>query len=251
MLKHLFTLILALLCPCLSAADTPRVAVASNMFHAMSEVAQLFKSDTGHKIRLTMGSSGNFTHQIVQGAPFDIFLSADRKYLAQLKSAGVPLVDEKHFARGRISLFIPSDSSLSEASTLDNALKDLFHGKYTRLVIANPEHAPYGLAARQALQTAGLWVIEKKRFLIAENAAQAGQLSLSGSVDAGIIPASFEHLSQFKGQGRFFPIPDSWHEPLQQYLILLNGTSESAVSLFNYLDTDKSRNVIRRYGYSF
>ena len=120
----------------------------------------------------------------------------------------------------------------------------------TRLVIPNPEHAPYGLAARQALQNAGFWVIEHQRVLLAENAAQATQIALSGNVDAGIIPASFAQLSNVQKKGKFFLIPEAWHDPLQQYLVLLNGANSLEVRFYDYLQELNAQLTVQEYGYT-
>jgi molybdate transport system substrate-binding protein len=250
MKKFISLLILTLFANITLAADSLKIAVASNMSHAMTDIASAFRQDTDIKTKLTFGSSGNFARQIIQGAPFRLFLSADSKYVDLLTENGLNLLADIEYARGRIGLFIPNGSLMSDSNDLGSAMKMLFHGKYKRLTIANPEHAPYGLAAQQALQSAGMWVVDKHRLLLAENAAQATQFVLSGNVDAGIIPASFAQLPELKDKGRFFLIPEQWHQPLQQHLVLLDGANSIEKQFFEYMQNAKAQNIIQEYGYT-
>lgn len=248
--KFIYLLIITLLSNSTIAADDPIIAVASNMSHAFTDIAASFQKETNIRPKLTFGSSGNFARQIIQGAPFKLFLSADKKYVDLLRKNGIKLLADIEYARGRIGLFVPNGSRLSEQKELKSVIKKLFHGKYNRLVIANPEHAPYGLAAQRALQSAGLWVVEKKRLLLAENAAQTTQIAISGNVDVGIIPASHAYLPELEGKGKFFLIPEQWHQPLQQHLVLLNGANSSETKFFQYLQNEKSQLILKNYGYT-
>ena len=232
------------------AADIPRIAVASNMSHAMTDIASAFQRDTGIRVELSFGSSGNFSRQIIQGAPYNLFLSADAKYVDLLIENGLKPLADIAYARGRIVLFIPHGSALSDSSDLQASIAKLSQGKFNRLVIANPGHAPYGVAALQALRNAGIPEIDKKRLLLAENAAQATQIALSGNVDAGIIPASFTHLTGLRESGMFFIIPESWHQPLQQRLVLLEGATNMEKQFFNYMQNQSSQLIIKKYGYN-
>jgi len=243
-------LLLSLFADNIFAAKNPRVAVASNMAHAMTDIASAFQQETGTRAELSFGSSGNFARQIIQGAPFSMFLSADAKYIDLLTENGLKLLADIEYARGRIVLFIPHGSPLSNSTDLKSAIAKLEQGKFRRLVIANPGHAPYGVAALQALRNAGLQQIEKKRLLLAENAAQATQIALSGNVDAGIIPASFTHLTGLQDKGVYFNIPESWHQPLQQRLVLLEDATSTDKQFYYYMQNEKSQLIIKKYGYS-
>ena len=232
------------------AADSARIAVASNMSQAISDIADKFQQDNSIRTQLTSGSSGNFARQIIQGAPYRLFLSADIKYVDLLRSNNIKIIEQIEYARGRIGLFVSNKSTLSEARDLKSVINKLYHGNFNRLVIANPMHAPYGLAAEQALQSAGLWVIEKHRLLLAENAAQSTQIAISGNVDLGIIPSSHSHLQEVRTQGQFFLIPEQWHQPLKQYLLVLEGANEAEMKFFNFLQTRQSQLLIKSYGYT-
>lgn len=244
--------LLVLLCvsaEVLPAGRSHSVAVASNLSHALTDIAASFREDYGINMKLTFGSSGNFARQIIQGAPFRVFLSADRKSVDLLLDNGLHLLADIDYADGRIGLFVPHASGLSGHSDLESVIKGLFHGRYSRLVIPNPEHAPYGLAAQQALQNAGVWIMDRQRLILAENAAQAAQIAMSGNVDAGFIPASFARLPQLAAEGRFFLVPAHWHQALSQQLVLLAGASDAEKRFFDYLQGDKALRIIKAYGY--
>lgn len=232
-----------------SWAEMPVVAVASNMTHVMTDIAAAYRQATGKNVKLTFGSSGNFTRQIEQGAPYTIFISAADKYVRILAGKNRLQAPPVAYARGQIGLFIPKDSPLHDAADLHAVFNSLYYGNYSRIAIANPEHAPYGVAAVQALQSGGLWAYEKDRLLIAENAAQVAQYVLSGGVDAGIIPASFAGLPIVTGNGRFIPIPPDWHAPIDQYLALLKGAGSGSRDFYRFLLGGRATGILEKSGY--
>lgn len=219
------------------------------MSFVFTEISDRYKQETGIGPKLSFGSSGNFAQQILHGAPYRLFLSAGKKYIDFLIHNGVEIDARIDYARGRIGFFVPNGSSLYAQTGLDRIIKSLIYDQFHHLVIANPEHAPYGMAAKQSLQRAGLWAIERDKLLVGESAAQAMQFTLSGGVDLGIIPASFARLPEIKNRGKFYLIPEAWHQPIQQYLILLKGADKSTRAFYRYLLSDKAKNIIRRYGY--
>ena len=232
------------------AAEPPLVAVASNMTQAMTEIAGRFQSSSGIKIKLSFGSSGNFARQILQGARYQLFVAADKKYVDMLRDNGRQLTRIAEFAQGRIDFFIPKDSRLAGPGDLHSIVNAIQFGNYRRLVIANPEVAPYGLAAKQALASAGIWIINYSKLLVGENAAQAVQFSLSGAVDIGIIPASAAVQPEVRERGSFIPIPEAWHLPIQHYLVLLGSANPSAVRFYDYLLTGAAQRILVTYGYT-
>lgn len=242
--------ILLLLAPALVRAESPVVAVAANMTRAMTEIAARYQAKTGKKIKLTFGSSGNFTRQIQQGAPYTLFLSADLKYVDMLAQRNRTASKAIPFAVGEIGILIPNSSVLSDAADVHAIFQSLMYDQYRKIAIANPETAPYGAAAVQALQSGGLWAIPSQKMLIAENAAQVVQYGLTGSVDAAIIPSSFAVYPGFRGEGKFFPIPANWYDPIEQYLVLLRGAGTSTKAFLNYLEGDDAKEIIRKYGYT-
>ena len=233
-----------------TAAEAPLVAVASNLTQAMTEIADHFQASSGIKVKLSFGSSGNFTRQILQGAHYQLFLAADKKSVDMLRDNGQRLFRSAEFARGRIGFFIPKDSRLAGKTDLNSIISAIKFEDYTRLAIANAEVAPYGLAAEQALNSAGIWVLNRSKLLVGENAAQTVQFSLSGAVDIGIIPASAAFQPEVKEGGNFVLIPDSWHQPIQQYLLLLSDTNPASVRFYDYLLNIESQGILIKYGYT-
>ena len=231
-------------------AQSMNVAVASNLTHTITEISTAFFRDEGEKVNLTFGSSGNFARQIVQGAPYQVFISAGEKYVDFIRDNGREINDFKPLVHGRLSLYVPETSKLERPGTLADALKTMQYGDFRRMAIANPEHAPYGQAAREALVNAGVWVFSNKKLLVGENAAQSMQFCLSGSVDLCIIPSSFLALEQFSGKGNSFIIPQNWHPPITQYAVLLDDGDEQGIRYFNYLSSVSSGAVFKKYGYS-
>lgn len=232
------------------AEKAPMFAVASNMMQVMTEILNLYGQENGKSdINLVFGSSGNFARQIIQGAPFQLFLSANKRYVNELMKNHSHVAAYREFALGRIGYFIPSGSMLSGKKNLEQIDNALENGAYRRIAIANPEFAPYGVAARQALQTAGLWVIEKKKLLMGENIAQAMQYTLSGGVDVGIVPQSFAVLPEISQKGKFFLIPEDWHDPIIEYLVLMQNAGRESREFYQYLLSGKATPILKKYGY--
>ncbi len=237
-------------CSSVSAKEAPVVAIAANMTHAMTDIIDQFQMETGNRIRVSYGSSGNFTRQLLQGAPYKLFLTAHRKY-AELLAEKADIIDTSTpYVSGRIGLFIPYDSNLVDSENLEAAINSLQFGQYRRIVMANPEHAPYGIAAQQALQQAGIWTILRKRLLLAENTAQAAQFAVSGGIDIGIIPYSLAVVPEISKQGKFFLIPESWHQPIEQHLVLIKGAGKMVKIFYDYLLSDRTKKILTDYGYS-
>lgn len=231
-------------------ADTPLVAVASNMTHVMKDIAEKYGESKGKNVRLTFGSSGNFTRQIQQGAPYRVFLSAAENYVHILQEKQLLAEPPRAYVTGRIGFFIPENSSLDQATNLTEVFNHLYYGDYRRIAIANPEHAPYGIAAGQVLQNAGFWAVPAQRLMVAENAAQVVQYVLSGGVDAGLIPHSFADLPVVRNNGRYLPVPENLHEPITHYLALLKGAGPSERDFYTYLAGETAQSLLLRSGYS-
>ena len=229
--------------------ESLNIAVASNLTHTITEISEAFYREEGNRVNLTFGSSGNFARQIVQGAPYQVFISAGKKYVDFIRARGMQIAASRALVYGRLNLYVPEASKLEKPASLADALKILQYGEYRRMSIANPEHAPYGQAARKALTSAGVWVVNHKKLLLGENAAQAMQFCLSGSVDLCIIPGSFLALEQFAGKGHGFPLPQDWYPPITQYAVLLDDNDEQGSRYFDYLSSASSADIFRKYGY--
>ncbi len=233
------------------AADVPPIAAAADLKFALAEIAVRFKQDTGREVRIAFGSSGNFTHQIEQGAPFELFLSADENFIFRLADKGLTQDRGVRYAIGRVVLFVPHGSPLVPDADLAGLRAALADGRLKRFAIANPEHAPYGRAAREVLQHAGLWAALEPRLVLGENAAQAMQFAASGSSQGGIVALSLSKAPEVARLGRFVTLPAEWHagEPLRQRMVLTKKAGETARLFHAYLQQPAARAIFERYGF--
>lgn len=232
-----------------ASTTAPLVAAASDLQFALDEIVTRFQRDTGIAPRVTYGSSGNFTRQIEQGAPFELFLSADEAYVDRLAAAGLTRGDGVPYAIGRIVLFAPHGSALEPDPGLKNLAARLASGESGRLAIANPEHAPYGRAAEQAMRSLGVWEAVQPKLLLGENVAQAAQFASSGNADGGIIAYSLALAPALRDRGTFALLPETLHAPLRQRMVLLQRASPAAARLYDYLRSPASRAILREYGF--
>ncbi len=221
-------------------------AIASNFVHVIPRLR--LDDDESVNVRLSFGSSGNFSRQIIQGAPFDIFISASREYIKQLEQHHIAIAELAVFAEGQLSIYLPQNSRLYDKTRLAEVMYALQTGEFSRLAIPNPEYAPYGIAARQALSQAGVWAIKTRQLVLGENAAQAMQFCTTNNVDTCIVPTSFMYAIAGNQQGKHFPIPHNWHKPIRQYIALLDDTRTSR-QLFQTLVSEKTKAVLARFGY--
>ena len=230
-------------------AAAPAVAAASDLQFALAEIATAFARDTGQDVRLAFGSSGNFRRQIAQGAPFELFLSADETYVDALAAEGRTVDRGVRYATGRIVLFVPAGSPLKLDPTLADVRNAASDGRVTRFAIANPEHAPYGRAAREALQRAGAWDAIGPRLVLGENVSQAAQFATSGSAQGGIFAYSLALSPAFAGKGAHVLLPAASHAPLHQRMVLMKGAGAPARAFYAYLQQSAARAVLSRYGF--
>jgi molybdate transport system substrate-binding protein len=233
------------------AAETPPIAAAADLRFALPEVAERFKLDTGQEVKISFGSSGTFRTQIENGAPFQLFLSADENFIFQLADKSLTRDRGTLYAIGRVVLFAPHVSSLKVDSELKDLKTALGDGRVKHFAIANPDHAPYGRAARAALQHAGLWSVIEPKLVLGENASQAMQFAASASSQGGIVPLSLSKAQEVAKLGNFALIPSEWHanEPLKQRMVLLKSAGDVATAFYQYLQTPAAREVFIRYGF--
>jgi molybdate transport system substrate-binding protein len=237
------------LSPPVSAQAVPTVAAASDLNFALEEIAAKFRAETGQDIKLNFGSSGNFTAQLLQGAPFEMFLSADEGFVFRLADAGKTLDRGTLYAEGRIVLFAPKGSPLEPDANFTGLRAALQDGRIQRFAIANPEHAPYGRAAEQALKGQGLWEAVHPKLVLGENVSQAAQFATSGSAQGGIFAYSLVLSPQVSSLGRYVLIPADWHAPLRQRMVLMKNAGEIARSFYAYVQSPATRAIFRKYGF--
>jgi molybdate transport system substrate-binding protein len=246
--RTILLLALALALPA-RAEDPPVIAAASDLQFALEEVAARFTADTGQTVTLAFGSTGNLSRQIREGAPFQMFLAADESFVLDLAAEGLTRDEGKLYAVGQLALIVPKGSLLAVDGTLEDLRTALADGRVTRFAIANPEHAPYGRRAMEALQHAGLWDALQPHLVLGENVAQAAQFAVSGNAEGGIIAHSLALAPELAEAGDFALIPQDWHSPLLQRMVLLPEAGPVAESFYAYLSTPPALKILARYGF--
>ncbi len=250
--KTLLALTLAVLSifPGWAMAERVNIAAAADLKFALEEVAQAFQKDSGQALSLTFGSSGTFATQIRHGAPFQLFLSADENYVLVLHKEGLTADDGVLYALGRIVIVTPAGSALTADGELKGLAALIKANKLKRFAIANPEHAPYGQRAEEALRHARLWEAIRPNLVYGENVSQAAQFALSGSADGGIIALSLAKSPQMASHAQYALIPAEWHTPLKQRMVLLKHAGTVAKAFYDYLQQPAARVVLARYGFT-
>lgn len=245
-------LVIALLLTALPvrATDVPNIAAASDLQLALPEIASAFTRDTGAAVKLAFGSSGNFRRQIAEGAPFELFLSADEDYVRTLFQEGKTRDEGVLYAVGRIAVVSRIESPLLPDAALQHLKSALAAGEIKRFAIANPEHAPYGRAAQQALMHAGLWDAIKPKLVLGENVAQAAQFATTGGAQGGIVSYAQVLAPAMRTRLRYALIPAEWHAPLRQRMVLMKNAGTTASAFYRYLQSDFARGVFARYGFA-
>jgi molybdate transport system substrate-binding protein len=236
--------------PLHAQAVVANLAAASDLKFAIEEVAVRFEKDTGQKIRLVFGSSGNFKTQILQGAPFHLFMSADENFVYELADAGKTEDRGRTYAVGRIVIMVPSDGVLKPDGQLRDLAAALKDGRLKKFAIGNPEHAPYGARGKDALEHAGLWHDIRSKLVLGENISQAAQFAVSGSAEGGIVAYSLALAPNFAGRAKFELIPESWHKRLVQRMVLVRGAPPAARAFYEYLATPAAQEIMVRYGFA-
>ena len=234
-----------------------RVAAASDLKFALAALAKSFTAVTGIQIDLQFGSSGNFAQQIQQGLPLDLFLSADEGYVLALAKAGLTQGGVQDtgalYATGRVAMILPKNSALHLPKTDAEARSDLASQikSIRKFAIANPEHAPYGRAAKEALQNLGLWEQLQPKLVLGDNISQATQFVTSGAAQAGITALSLALAPEVAVQSSgHWLLPANLHAPLKQRMVLLKSAQPAAKTLFEYLQTPAAKAVLAKFGFS-
>ncbi len=221
-----------------------RLAAAANLRYALTELTHTFEQQTEHRIQVSYAASGTLTTQIEHGAPFDLFLSANPDYVQRLIKQGYG--DEAtEIAGAQMVLFAGSHSSVTLDEQLSGLKKALMNGTLNKVAIANPRHAPYGQAAKQLLEQAELWQPIQTHLLIAENASQVVQFSLSTSVDIGFVPYSYIIQPQLIDKGRFIKLKAS----LPQHALAINSNNSTVGEFMLFLQSAQAKKTFEHHGF--
>jgi molybdate transport system substrate-binding protein len=235
-------------CSALASDSAPAVltvAAANSMQNAFSEIGALFEAQTGHKVIFVFASSGQLTQQIENGAPYDLFAAANTEFIDRLDKQNLVLPDTiALYARGRIALAVNKDSGI-QAINLD----DFLLSEITHIAIANPEHAPYGIAAKEALQSAGVWEQVRPKLVYGENIRQTLQFIQTGDAQAGIIALSDANTPEIN----WTVLDDSLHNPLDQALAVVASSpnQQQARQFADFINSPEGIAILKKYGFSF
>jgi molybdate transport system substrate-binding protein len=232
----------------LCAAQEITVAAAADLQSAMQDAAARFERETGKKVKVIFGSSGNFFQQIQNGAPFDMFFSANPDYPKQLEAAG--LIEKGsyyQYAKGKIVVWVPNDSKIN----LNSGLKALLDPSVKKIAVANPLHAPYGQAAVSAMQKEGIYDSEKDKFVLGENISQTASFVVSGSADIGVVALSLALSPNMKDKGRYKEIPTDEYSPIELACVILSSSKnkEIAQQFLTYFKTAPVDDLLVGYGF--
>lgn len=247
-MKHTLRLFAFALLLCLSSAVFAAkftIAAASDLRFALDDIIEIFrKAHPEAQVEVIYGSSGKMTTQIINGAPYDLFFSADISFPEKLKAQGFAATDPAVYAIGRIVIW----STTQDASKL--TLQDLTSDNIRRIAIAQPSHAPYGLRAKEAMIAAGVWDKLQGKLVFGENIAHTAQMVESGAAEVGIIALSLAKFPQLARHGHHL-IDDALHQPLTQgYVVTKRGGEVPGVMDFaRYMETDHAHAIMERYGF--
>lgn len=250
-LRAVFALatILCMWLPAEAGGAEIKVAAASDLTFAFKDVATQFEKQTGSKIKLTYGSSGNFFAQIQNGAPFDLFFSADVDYPKRLEAAG--LIEPGtiyEYASGKLVMWVPNASKLD----LSRGLATLLDPGIRKIAIANPDHAPYGVAAVAAMRHAAVYDKIESKLVLGENISQTAQFVQSGNADAGILALSLAIAPAMKDKGRYVEIPAADYPPIVQAAVILKSSSNKGLAnqFMKFIQQPDTVALMARYGFS-
>ena len=234
----------------LTRAETLTVAAAADMKFALEDCLVVFRKDNpGIDVKATYGSSGNFCTQIENGAPFDLFLSADKKYPEKLVAGGHAAADSLFpYAVGRLVVWVPKDSPIDVAKLGVASLKDPAARK---VAIANPQHAPYGEAAVAAMKSLGVYDDVKEKLVLGDNIAQTAQFVESGAADIGIIALSLAVAPVMADKGRYWEVPSSAFPKMVQAGVITSQAAnpEDARKLEDFLKSPAGNEILKKFGF--
>ncbi len=232
------------------SAGAPVVAAAANMRFCLEAIVEAFTRATGNQLRISFGSSGNLARQIIQGAPYELFLSADEASIELVGKHANTQGLAVRYARGRLALIAAKSSPLTHITGLSDLRTDIANGTLQRFAIANPKHAPYGRAAQQALQVSDLWAPLQGRLAHAENVAQAAQFVASGAAQAGLVAQSLTYAPRLRAAIVSTQVPEILHKPLHQAMTLLKDAGPVAAAFFDFMQSPPARAMLQANGYA-
>ena len=229
-------------------AQVATIAVAANMKDAFAEIAAEFKSTGKPEMRVVYGSSGNFAAQIMNGAPFSLFIAADEQFPLELFKNGKTVDDGSIYAIGKLVIITKTSSGIYLSDSKSDIAKAI--SKANKVAIAKPEIAPYGRAAVQYLKAEGLWDLAKDKLVYADNIGSATTYVASGAADLGFTAFSLAKSPELLKQTSYVAVDTKLYEPIKQRMVLIKGAPQEAQDLYRFMQGPKAKAILQKYGYS-
>jgi molybdate transport system substrate-binding protein len=225
-----------------------KIAAASNLKFVLADLVGQYKQQTGVQVDVNLGASGNLARQIMQGLPVEQFISADEAWVAELVKAGRTVDAGQRYGTGRLALIVPKNSALPLGQGLAAVVRAMKPGD--KFAIANPALAPYGVAAEEALQRAGVGPLPAENKVLGDNIGQATQFVATGAAQAGITALALTFAPEISGNLQVLPLPTDLHVPLHQSMALLKGSGVAAADWHKFLLSPAAQAVFVRHGYA-
>jgi molybdate transport system substrate-binding protein len=225
-----------------------KIAAASNLKFVLADLASQYRQQTGVQVDVNLGASGNLARQILQGLPVEQFVSADEAWVAELAKAGRTVDAGQRYATGRLALIVPKNSALPLAQGLAAVVRALKPGD--KFAIANPALAPYGVAAEEALQRAGVGPLPAAHKVLGDHIGQTTQFVATGAAQAGITALALAQAPEMAGNLQRLPLPVDLHAPLHQRMVLIKGAGAAAANWQRFLLSPTAQAVFVRHGYA-
>ena len=229
-------------------AQVSTVAVAANMKDAFTEIAAAYRTPGKPEMRVIYGSSGNFTTQILNGAPFNLFIAADEHFPLELYKNGKTVDEGAVYAIGKLAIITKTSSGIQLLYSKADMAKAI--AKANKVAIAKPELAPYGRAAVQYLKAEGLWDLAKDKLVYADNVGAATTYVVSGAADIGFTAFSLAKSPELAKQTSFLLVDSNLYEPIKQRMVLIKGAPQEAADLYRFMQGSQAKAILQKYGYT-
>ena len=229
-------------------AQQTTVAVAANMKDAFAEINKAYKAADNSDVRIVYGSSGNFTAQIMNGAPFNLFISADEHFPIELSKKGKTIDEGVVYAIGKLAIISKNSARMSLANDKTELMRAI--NKANKIAIAKPELAPYGKAAIEYLKAEGLWDIAKDKLIYGDNIGIATMYVVTGAADLGFTALSLAKSAEVTKETQFILVNSKLYEPIKQRMVLIKGAPQEAITLYQFMQSPAAKLILQKYGYS-
>lgn len=227
------------------------VAAAADLKVPLEKVADEFTKEKGSTVKLSFKPAGDFYHEMMEGnAPYEVFMSADETYPIALNKKGMTKDRGVRFARGHVGLLVPNGSPIKLDAELADLKAAVADGRLKKIVIADPHHAPYGVAAQEVLESLKVWKSVKPKLVMAKSSTKVVDVVSEQSAQAGIIPMSVTSLPAVKALGAVAEIPDEWYQPINQRMVLMKTASPEAKEFYDFMQQSAAQSILQQHGYT-